>query len=314
MTAELILHHYDFSSYSEKVRLVLGLKGLTWRSVNISPVLPKPDYLPLTGGYRRAPALQIGADVFCDSKRIIEELERRFPEPSMYPGPDTAAQRALISGLEYWPDSVFTRNAINYISCVHADAPRFTPEFLADRAALLHKPEPGLAHRRGAANKNLAQLRPQLSWVDELLSDGRPYVWGERMSLADCVLYHPLWVMDQLANERVALIPERIRHWMDRVAAHGHGHFTPMTALEAIAVAAAATPEPTLLSEALKGDPPLGATVSITPVDYGRDNPSIGALVSIDARRMALQHSNDRTGLITVHFPRFGYTVKPLTA
>ena len=58
MAHELILHHYDFSSYSEKVRLVLGLKGLTWRSVEISPVLPKPDYMPLTGGYRRAPALQ----------------------------------------------------------------------------------------------------------------------------------------------------------------------------------------------------------------------------------------------------------------
>jgi hypothetical protein len=52
MAAELILHHYDFSSYSEKVRLVLGLKGLTWRSVDIPPVLPKPDYMPLTGGYR----------------------------------------------------------------------------------------------------------------------------------------------------------------------------------------------------------------------------------------------------------------------
>ena len=106
MAAELILHHYDFSSYSEKVRLVLGLKGLSWRSVDIPPVLPKPDYMPLTGGYRRAPALQLGADVFCDSKRIIEELERRFSEPSIYPGPDVAVQRAVIAGLEYWTDSV----------------------------------------------------------------------------------------------------------------------------------------------------------------------------------------------------------------
>jgi glutathione S-transferase len=313
MAAELILHHYDFSSYSEKVRLVLGLKGLMWRSVDIPPVLPKPDYMPLTGGYRRAPALQIGADVFCDSKRIIEELERRFPEPSIYPGPDGAAQCALIAGLEYWTDSVLTRNAINYISCVHAEAPRFTPEFLADRAALLHKPEPGLAHRRGAAAKNLAQLRPQLSWISELLSDGRPYIWGNTMSLADCVIYHPLWVMDQLAGERVALIPERIRQWMDRIAARGHGHFTSMTTLEALAVAAAATPEPPLPSETLEGDPALGAAVSVTPVDYGRDNPSIGTLVSIDARRMALQHHNERAGLVTVHFPRFGYTVRPVS-
>ena len=314
MASELILHHYDFSSYSEKVRLVLGLKGLTWRSVTIPPVLPKPDYMPLTGGYRRAPALQIGADVFCDSKRIIEELEHRFPEPSIYPGPDIVAQRTLIAGLEYWTDSVLTRNTINYISCVHAEAPRFTQEFLADRAALLHKPEPGLAHRRGAAAKNLAQLHPQLSWISALLNDGRPYVWGEAMSLADCVIYHPLWVMDQLASERVALIPERIRQWMDRIAARGHGHFTPMTASEALAVAAATTPEPLLPSETLAGDPQLGETVAITPVDYGRDNPSIGTLVSIDARRVAIQHQNERTGLVTAHFPRFGYAVRAVSS
>ncbi len=82
MTPELILHHYDFSCFSEKVRLVLGMKGLRWRSVSIPSILPKPDYVPLTGGYRRAPALQIGADIFCDSVRIVEELEERFPEPS----------------------------------------------------------------------------------------------------------------------------------------------------------------------------------------------------------------------------------------
>jgi Glutathione S-transferase, N-terminal domain len=43
MAAELILHHYNFSNYSEKVRLVLGLKGLSRRSVDIPPVLPKYD-------------------------------------------------------------------------------------------------------------------------------------------------------------------------------------------------------------------------------------------------------------------------------
>jgi hypothetical protein len=130
------------------------------------------------------------------------------------------------------------------------------------------------------------------------------------MSLADCVMYHPLWVMDQLAGERVALIPERIRQWMDRIAARGHGHLTPMTALEAIAIAAAATPEPPLSSKILEDDPAIGEAVSITPLDYGRDNPSVGTLVSIDAQRMALQHVNERTGPVTVHFPRFGYTVR----
>ena len=35
---ELILHHYEGSPFSEKVRLVLGLKGLAWRSVIVVPV------------------------------------------------------------------------------------------------------------------------------------------------------------------------------------------------------------------------------------------------------------------------------------
>ncbi len=314
MTSKLILHHYDFSNYSEKVRLVLGLKGLTWRSVEIPPTLPKPDYTPLTGGYRRAPALQIGADVFCDTARIVEELERRFPEPTIYPGPDTAAQRAFIAGLERWTDSILTRNTINYISCQHADADRFTPEFLADRAALLGKPEPGLVHRKAAAHKNLTQLRPQLRWIGDMLSDRRPYVCGAAMSLADCVIYHPLWVMDQLSGQRTAVIPNQIRHWMDRIAGRGHGTCTPLTALEALAVAAAANPEPPLPSETLQGDPSLGETVSITPIDYGRANPSIGTLVSIDAQRMALQHSSERTELVSVHFPRFGYQVRTVSA
>ena len=314
MASAIILHHYDFSNYSEKVRLVLGLKGLTWHSVEIPSTLPKPDYLPLTGGYRRAPALQMGADVFCDTLRIIDELERCFPEPSIYPGPDAAAQRGCIAGLTRWTDAVLTRHTINYISCLHIESDRFTPEFLADRAALLGKSEPGLAHRQAAAAKNLVQLRPQLSWISDMLSDGRTYVLGEAMSLADCVMYHPLWVMDQLAGEQVGFIPDRIRSWMDRIAVRGHGALTPMTASEAIDVAAASEPRPPLPSEIFEGDPQLGNTVSITPTDYGRANPSVGSLVSIDAQHMALQHSNPRTGLVSVHFPRFGYSVKPVSA
>lgn len=310
MTPELVLHQYDFSCYSEKVRLVLGHKRLAWRSVEIPPTLPKPDYLPLTGGYRRAPALQIGADVYCDSVRIVEELERRFSDPSLYPGPDPVARRACIAGLECWTDAGLTRNAINYASCRYADAPRFTPEFLADRAALLGKPEPGLAHRRAAAAKNLAELRPQLAWIADLLHDGRPYVCGARMSLADCVLYHPLWVMDQLAGRRVPVIPDTVRGWMDRVAATGHGSPTPLSASAALDVAAAADPAPPLAGETLDGDPRPGETVTVTPVDYGKANPSAGVLVAIDTHRLTVRHTSDRLGPIHVHFPRRGYRVR----
>ena len=83
MTDELILHHYETSPFSEKVRVVMGMKGLPWRSVLIPNMMPKPDLLPLTGGYRRTPVMQIGADVYCDTQVILAEIERRAPMPAM---------------------------------------------------------------------------------------------------------------------------------------------------------------------------------------------------------------------------------------
>ena len=76
---DIILHHYETSPYSEKVRLGLGLKGLAWASVEIPIIMPKPDLTALTGGYRKTPVLQIGADIYCDSQLIMRELERRYP-------------------------------------------------------------------------------------------------------------------------------------------------------------------------------------------------------------------------------------------
>ena len=79
MPHPIILHHFDRSPFSEKIRVVFGHKGLSWRSVRIPQIMPKPDLMPLTGGYRRTPVMQIGADVFCDTQIIIREIERRFP-------------------------------------------------------------------------------------------------------------------------------------------------------------------------------------------------------------------------------------------
>src|SRR6201992_2048670 len=85
-THEIILHHYPTSPFSEKVRVAFGIKQLSWRSVEQPVIMPKPDLIPLTGGYRKIPVMQIGADIYCDSQIILRELERRFPTPSLAPG------------------------------------------------------------------------------------------------------------------------------------------------------------------------------------------------------------------------------------
>ena len=101
----LILHNYDFSNFAEKARLMLGFKGLTWRSVEIPPINPKPKLTPLTGGYRRTPVLQEGADVWCDTRLIARELERRVPEPSFFPAKTSGTADAIA----WWAEHQFMR-------------------------------------------------------------------------------------------------------------------------------------------------------------------------------------------------------------
>src|SRR5437899_11836089 len=83
--ADMILHHYPNSPFSEKVRVAFGIKQLAWKSVVIPNIMPKPDLMPLTGGYRKTPVMQVGADVYCDTQLIMLEIEKRAPKPPLLP-------------------------------------------------------------------------------------------------------------------------------------------------------------------------------------------------------------------------------------
>ena len=164
MQNELILHHYDPSPFSEKVRLVLGLKRLAWRSVIVPMVLPKPDLMPLTGGNRRTPVLQIGADVYCGTNLIAAELERRFPEPTIYPG----GSRGLCAMLGLWADQILFLPSSRYAI---RDSSHFPPSFYEDRAAMRGHATVSDERLRAEARHNLEQLQVQLAYVEQTLAD-----------------------------------------------------------------------------------------------------------------------------------------------
>src|ERR1700742_1502756 len=97
---DLILHHFASSPFSEKIRLILGYKHLAWRSVEVPMYLPKPDVVALTGGYRRTPFLQIGADIICDTALMARVIDRVAPEPPLYP----AAHAGMANLVAQWAD------------------------------------------------------------------------------------------------------------------------------------------------------------------------------------------------------------------
>jgi glutathione S-transferase len=304
---ELILHNYDFSNYSEKVRLVLGYKALTWRSCSVPPIAPKPDLMPLTGGYRRTPVLQVGADIYCDTHLILRELERRQPEPTLFP----AGLAAIADAIAYWAENRLFRPISLYVPGANLDV--LPPTLQADRSAMRGLPVPDEATAKRAAARNAANVRVGIAQVEDLLSDGRQWIAGPAVSEADFAVYHALWFItgrtQRLAHE---LAPyRRIAQWMDRMRAFGHGRVSAITPREALDIAAATTPAPPRPSQPFPEDPPLGATVRVRADDYARD-PVEGALVMIDAHKIALRRNDPHVGEVAVHFPRAGFDLRRL--
>ena len=295
--AEIILHHYDLSPYSEKVRLMFGLKGLAWRSVQIPVVMPKPDYTELTGGYRRTPSMQIGADIYCDSKLCAQVLERLHPTPTLFPG-----DVATIWGLARWAETSFMMAVLIFFG----SGGLFDDAFLEDRK----KMAPGLDLERvkKIVPAKLLQLTQNLERLEHQLRDGRVYLLGAAPTLADLAAYHTIYFMKaRPVTADVLARYLRLGAWLDRVGAIGHGDRKELDSADAIAIAHDATPVP------FDGTPaPLpdglayGDRVIVLPEEVG-SGPVSGELVPSDVHEIAIRRRSDRAGELVVHFPREDY-------
>ncbi len=299
--AEIILHHYDRSPFSEKVRLVFGLKGLHWRSVQIPRWMPKPDLMPLTGGYRKTPVMQIGADIYCDTRSILRELDRRFPAKPLY----AAGGGDLIAA---WADSALFTNAVGVVFGTHADS--FPAELKADRLKMSGGNFD--AERMKAQQPAIrAQFRAHLAWVEAALGDGRAFALGSAPGVADFALYHVLWFVRFNVKEPDFLAgASATAAWFERMTAFGHGRPEPLEAKAALAVAKEAHPEPLRSggSDDMSGCRP-GDNVAVAANDYGRD-PVLGELLAIDRREIVLRRSDPAVGDLHLHFPRVGFDVR----
>ena len=89
----------------------MASKDLRGASVEIPRLPPKPTLTALTGGYRRTPVMQIGADIYCDSQCIIRELERRFPSPSLMP----TSEQGLMWCLSRWTDGALFDQTVRHV-------------------------------------------------------------------------------------------------------------------------------------------------------------------------------------------------------
>ena len=307
--SELILHHYPTSLFAEKARLMLGFKGLSWRSVTIPSIMPKPDLTALTGGYRRTPVLQVGADIYCDTALMARRLEQEKASPTFYP----EGQEFTVASLAAWGDSVLFMHAVSLVFQPESLAVRFAkvpPEaakaFVADRSSLFT----GGSATRISAEQAKHQWPTFMARLEMQLSRNGDFLFGEP-SIADFSVAHTLWFLKQtpVTAPFVDNYPG-VSAWLGRVLGFGHGAYSDLTSAEAIEIARNATPA--ALPEEAFVDPngfKAGDQVAISATDYGVDSVE-GELVFAGTEELILRREDDQAGVVHVHFPRLGFKIE----
>ncbi len=304
--ADLILHHYPTSPFAQKVRTAMGLKKLAWKSVIIPNIMPKPDLMPMTGGYRKTPVLQVGADIYCDTQIILRALQRLRPDPPLTP----AGHEGVAEALAYWADRTLFWPAVGVVMGQVGD--KLPESFRKDRTEFSGRDFDPV---KLAAALPMArdQLYAGLAHVETMLADGRVFMLGGLPSLADVAVYNPVWFVRARLGEQASPL-DRLPHiaaWAQRMAGFGEGTPTELSGPDALAIAKAADPAiPDGVDAHDPGGLKAGARIAVTPDDTGKV-PVVGELVTLNALEVAVRRIDERAGTVVVHFPRAGYVLSP---
>ncbi len=302
----MILHHYPTSPFAEKIRLILGFKAAHWASVIIPSIMPKPDVIALTGGYRKTPIMQMGADIFCDTALIADVIESQKPVPSLYPPRVAAASRILAQWADatlFWTMIPYTMQPEGLTHLFAGVAPEHVKAFGEDRNIFrANTPRMRAAEAQAALTLYLQRLQDMLG--------EQQFFFGEQPSIADFSIYHNLWFV--LRGGPVARILDpfpALGAFRERMRAFGHGTAEQLSSLEALSIARQSAPAP---SAGLSGDThgfALGEKVVIAATDTGVD-PVEGTLYGATCDRLSIARTDPRAGDVVVHFPRIGFEMR----
>jgi len=308
--SDIILHHYPESPFSEKIRLILGYKGLSYQAVTIPVIMPKPDLMPLTGGYRKTPVMQIGADIYCDTEIISRVIDHLHPENSLYP----KGEEASAGTLAQWSDTTLFGLAVSVVfqpramaaNAMFQDQER-AAAFAADRAELV-KGGSQIAMPFEVAN---GQFLAHMRRLDNQLADGRDFLLGSVPSIADFSTYHCIWFLHNNEAIRDVFDPfGNLMSWRARMEAFGQGEPVELSGDDALAIASSSEP---VTAEKRGGlgpdDIAIGEKVEVLPTDYGL-NPVTGTLLVSSVEEIAVARQDETLGNLVVHFPRMGFQVR----
>lgn len=304
--SEIILYHYAMSPFSAKARAMLGHAGLSWQSVIVREMPPRPHLSELTGGYRKIPVAQIGADVFCDTRVIAAEIARLSGRALLDPTACSEAARvfAAATDLQVFLDCLLAASTLTMgRKLLRSLSLMDVARFVADRARIGSRARVRAGDPRHARQRLRAHLTDMSGRLQE-----QSFLFGAEPCHADFSAYHSLWFVRDLGESRLVDDYPLVMAWMDRIAAFGEGRRQEASVEQALALARAAVPRE--VPAGWREDSLIGQRVQVAPADYGRDA-TVGVLVGASPSRWILARDSGSLGLLHVHFPREGFVLRP---
>ena len=299
----LILHQYDISPFSQKAQKMMGLKELSWQSVEMPMIAPKPDVEALTGGYRGTPVLQIGRDVFIDNWMIARALDEFDAS-----GPAINAQGGLREAALYaWGERLFTPLLHAALAAYQSE---WDADFLADRKRVF--PDVDFDTLDVSDPDRRSQVRAYLGTVEAQLGLDQDFLGGAQADSCDIHVWGMVWMIRSALPALMPIVETfpRLTDWYERVSALGTGDREDVkidVAWQSLKDGPARPLPDTPDQEPLA--PWVGEVVDIAAGSADRGSAS-GRLLAVDHEQVVLGVEPISGEAAQVWFPRFGYHLR----
>ncbi len=211
---------------------------LSWNSVPISRIMPRPDLMPMSGGYRAPLRCRSAPTSIYDPQIIIRELEQRYRRRRARPAGNVDV---ACSTQRCGPTRQFFESIVNLVFGFIGD--KVPQDFLPDREKL-RGAKFDVAATKAALPQMRDQFRAHIDWIEAQLGDNRPWMLDE-FSLADVSAYMNLWYARQKPRSLDEMHAARLRAsaWETRVQRDRTRHAHRDVVGRALEIAAKAPPD-----------------------------------------------------------------------
>lgn len=294
----MILHHYPLSPYSEKIRAMFGYTNLEWTSCITSEAPPRGQLNLLSGGYGRVPIAQVGADIFCDSSLIADEISELANKPQLSDrslNPSALKQRHWLESTLFFA-CINRAFSVSLLKRIAQDRGLFNlMRFLNDRIQMgikasvpMGSPKSAPKHIQLALNELSCQI------------GAHHYVGGGEPNVIDYAAYHCFWFLSEVGQKNDLHKQQKLSAWYQRMHAFSREASQEISLEQALNDAK--NSEPRSLDRRYLQDPRIGSNITISPSDYRKSSAS-GILVGGNDRRWIVLCESKETGPIHLHFP-----------